>query len=222
MLAMTTSLASAALMTQPAGLNPGDQYRLIFTTSTTTTATSSDPAYYNTFVSDLANSVPELQALGVNWYAFANIGSTTLQANTGIVNDVNNQGVPIYRVDGTIVIDDYYSFWNTSRTPGGFANLTVTEDGTVLNPAVGTKNVWTGLAESGGIPSNGSALGNANVGHGEYDRANQYLYAFFNMNNTLEHHLYGVSDVITVVPETPAALLGGLGLLALLRRRRSD
>ncbi len=191
------------IVTQPDGLNPGDQYRLIFTTSTTTTATSSDPAYYNGFVSNLANGVPELQALGVSWYAFANIGSTTLQANTGIVNDVNDQGVPIYRLDGTIVISSYYSFWNTSRTPGGFANLTVAEDGTVLNPADDTKNVWTGLAESGGIPSNGSALGNANVGHGEYDRNNQYLYAFFNVANTNAYHLYGVSDVITV-PGGPA------------------
>ena len=43
----------------PPGLNPGDKYRLVFVTSTTTDATSPDISYYNSFVTNVADDVPE-------------------------------------------------------------------------------------------------------------------------------------------------------------------
>ena len=67
LVAATGSLASP--ITVPTGLNPGDAYRLVFVTSTTLDATSSDIADYNAFVSGVANTVPELVALGTTWTA---------------------------------------------------------------------------------------------------------------------------------------------------------
>src|ERR1035437_10826646 len=43
----------------PAGLNPGDKYRLVFVTSTTTDATSPDISYYKSFVTNMADAFPE-------------------------------------------------------------------------------------------------------------------------------------------------------------------
>jgi hypothetical protein len=47
-----TSAAQAALVVVPPGLNPGDQYRLVFVTAGTRNATSSDINDYNTFVTN--------------------------------------------------------------------------------------------------------------------------------------------------------------------------
>ena len=46
--------AATPIDTVPTTLSPGDQYRLVFVTSTTTTATSTDINTYNTFVNNLA------------------------------------------------------------------------------------------------------------------------------------------------------------------------
>ena len=49
-----TMAAQGAVTTVPTGLNIGDQYRLVFVTSTTRDAASTDISVYNTFVNDLA------------------------------------------------------------------------------------------------------------------------------------------------------------------------
>ena len=59
----------AAPITVPTSLNPGDTYRLAFETSTTTDATSTSIADYNTFVTGVATGVGELNDLGTTWTA---------------------------------------------------------------------------------------------------------------------------------------------------------
>ena len=44
------------IIATPSGLNPGNQFRIVFLTVATTEATSSDIAYYNTFVNNDAIS----------------------------------------------------------------------------------------------------------------------------------------------------------------------
>ncbi|MFM7909129.1 MAG: PEP-CTERM sorting domain-containing protein, partial [Microcystis sp.] len=46
---VTAGAAQAALVVLPSGLNPGDQYRLVFVTSGTRNATTTDINDYNTF-----------------------------------------------------------------------------------------------------------------------------------------------------------------------------
>src|SRR5690349_5670387 len=95
-ISLITPVASyAAPVTVPTSLNPGDQYRLAFVTSTTTDATSTSTFYYNTFVTNVANSVPELAALGTDWTV---IGSTPgIDARTNTDTDPSNStGFPIY------------------------------------------------------------------------------------------------------------------------------
>jgi hypothetical protein len=63
------STSIAVPITVPTGLSPGDEYRLVFVTSTTRNATSSNIADYNLFVTGVANTIPELLALGTTWSA---------------------------------------------------------------------------------------------------------------------------------------------------------
>ena len=70
----TAGTSQAQPTTVPPGLNPGDSYRLAFVTSTGIDATSPVIATYNSFVTAVAGTVPELVALGTTWAA---IGSTT-------------------------------------------------------------------------------------------------------------------------------------------------
>lgn len=76
------SESRAVPITQPTGLNPGDQYRLVFATSTTRDATSSNIADYNAFVTGVADSVPELLLLGTTWTAIASTASVDARDNT--------------------------------------------------------------------------------------------------------------------------------------------
>jgi hypothetical protein len=73
----------AGPITVPVGLAPGTQYRLVFITSTTTEAMSSDISYYNTFVTDVADAVPTLADLGATWTAIASTGSDDAETNIG-------------------------------------------------------------------------------------------------------------------------------------------
>ena len=63
--------AATPIDTVPTTLSPGDQYRLAFVTSTTTAATSSNIADYNTFVNNLATTA------GLDTIPGAVEGSTT-------------------------------------------------------------------------------------------------------------------------------------------------
>src|SRR5262245_25082903 len=56
--------ARATPVTVPFDLNPGNQYRLVFISSAVRDGTSADINDYNTFVMNVANSVPQLAALG--------------------------------------------------------------------------------------------------------------------------------------------------------------
>jgi len=66
-------VAIADIVISPPGLNIGDQYRLVFVTSGTRNAQSSNIADYNSFVTAQANQNAVLSALNTTWTV---IGST--------------------------------------------------------------------------------------------------------------------------------------------------
>ena len=72
-------------------LNPGDQYRLVFVTSGTRDATSSNIADYNNFVNDAAHASTDLNTAltaagftpsAINWTAIASTATTSAKVNT--------------------------------------------------------------------------------------------------------------------------------------------
>ena len=99
----------------PAGLTSGNQFRLIFATSTTRDARSADINDYNTFVrTTAAAGHTDIQA---HSDSFAVVGSTTsIHARDNTVTTFTNddKGVPIYWLDGNKAADDYEDFYDGS------------------------------------------------------------------------------------------------------------
>jgi hypothetical protein len=203
--------ASAGPVTQASGLDPGDPYRLAFVTSTTRDATSSNLADYNLFVTNLANSVPQLAALDTTWTAIASTNTVDARDNTS-TNPLNDTGVPIYLLDGTALANDNGDLWD-----GSIINpLRVSESGINL----GCQLTWTGSSTVGQRQPIGF-LGYSDVFVGSSCSSTNPWMVVTLLPSSLDYHLYGISGVLTAIPEpaTSAQLLLGLIAMGVLRRR---
>ncbi len=212
-LLLTAQMALAAPVTIPAGLNPGDSYRLAFVTSTTTDALSSDISFYNNFVNTLG-----LAATGIDgWTAIASTEAVDARDNTNSNINTDGIGTAIFLLDGTTKIaDNYAQFWEGGFFPARTVNINVTEDGTRLNNGL----VWTGSASTG-IVSTDLGLGSSQGIGQSGDIQDENCCSFWvtssltTLDNTL--HLYALSDIIIVqgIPEPAALTLFALGLAGL-------
>jgi len=109
---VTASAAQAALVVVPPGLNPGDQYRLVFVTDGTRDATSTNINDYNNFVTNQVTGsalATQLTTAGFNlgtitWKAIGSTSATSAKVNTG--TDGSQPDVPIYLIDGNKVANN--------------------------------------------------------------------------------------------------------------------
>jgi hypothetical protein len=197
--------ASAAPITVPTGLNPGDTYRLAFLTSKLRDATSTNIADYNAFVTGVANAVPELATLGTTWKV---IGSTALvdaRENTGTSPLIG--GAPIYRLDGAQIAASNADLWDGSIN----VPIIVSENGGHIN----REFVATGMYEWGaGYP--GLELGTANPVLGRLGTTNYTWAVALVGDSTAPVNFYAISGVLTVVPEPSSLLLVCSGVTAVL------
>ncbi len=213
--------ASAAPITVPTDLNPGDKYRLVFVTSTTRDATSTDIAEYNAFVTTLAAAVPELASLGTTWKAIGSTLTVDARDNTDTNPNVAT-GVPIYGIDDVRVAHDNSDLWDGNI----LANIGVIEDG---SSPIWDPRAWTGTSTIGTRSLNHElgALG-PNVERGAPTETSFWWIADGDGNKHDQRHLYAISGELTVapVPEPSTFALAGAGLIAILtsghwRGRRS-
>ncbi|NNC87642.1 MAG: PEP-CTERM sorting domain-containing protein [Akkermansiaceae bacterium] len=216
-LAAASSSGFGAIITVPTDLNSGDQYRLVFVTSATRDAASTDISEYNQFVETIADATPDLQALGTDWYAIGATDTVDARDNTA-TNPTIEVGVPIYSVNGVRLADDYADLWD------GFlaAAYTTDENGNEVSGLA-----WTGM-HSNGVARTGGALGEAvgriHVGElgNEAQSGGWSGDGASRPDNTEQNHLYGMSALLTVAPEPSGALLSLVAIAAIgLRRRRS-
>ena len=99
----------------PTGVSIGGSFRLLFMTSTTRDASSTDIDDYNRFVQ--AAAVSGHAAIQDYSHAFRVVGSTkTVHArdNTATTYTDEDKGVAIYWLGGTKVVDDYEDFYDGS------------------------------------------------------------------------------------------------------------
>ena len=89
---------------KPAGIGPGERFRLIFLSSTKRNATSSDIETYNTFVQNrAANGHANIQDHASRFRVVGCTQAVDARDNTG--TNTNGPGVPIYWVGGNKVAD---------------------------------------------------------------------------------------------------------------------
>ena len=182
----------------PSGL-AGNEFRLLFVTSTSTQSISSNIADYNTFVQAAAAAGhTDIQDYSSH---FAALGSTTTvnaRDNTGTNHTDSDPGVPIYWLNGAKAADSYADFYDDSwdhRDPGR------NENGAEVDFAEDSL-IWTGSTSDGAAHSS-SALGLVNIQvakpgasstGSEIDSEASADTAF----GETQHPLYGLSYVLRV------------------------
>ena len=110
------------------GINPmtgelwkvGDTYRLIFTTSTTRNATSSNVADYNAFVNAAAAGSSAFPNLGdATWYAIASTPTVDARDNTLTNKAVPHPDAAFYLTDGsTLFAGNNNDLWSGNNSSG--------------------------------------------------------------------------------------------------------
>jgi hypothetical protein len=206
--------AHAGLITTPAGLNPGDHYRLFFVTSTKTNAQSTDIADYNAFVTSVANTQTELAALGTTWAAVGSTAAVDARDNTG-TNPTAETGVPIYLLSGALLASNNADLWDGTL----LTFPEIFEDGTRWVSGGSPTEVWTGTNADG---TTSVPLG---AGQPTWGAANASLGAWMNTAaevNIAQFAMYAISGDLTVpvpVPATGLLLIPGLLGLLVWRRR---
>lgn len=211
-----SSTLHASLIT-PANLRPGDQFRMIFTSSAVTKATSSDIRYYDNLVGALAHAagIDTYQGSPVNWMT---LGST---AAVSAFTRLPNSDVPIFRMDGSLVADAEHQIWSGLI----LSTLDMDEYGLPRPPVGPTLGVWTGIGLGRFNHQNplGGALHVGTPPGSPLYTTFGYPFDIVYANNwvdrgiawsTFEAPLYGFTEVLTVgspVPEPSSLslLLGG-------------
>ena len=242
-LLVVPAAATPISINTPAGLNPGDHFRIGFVTGTTTSDISStDIASYNLFVNTAAGGAT-YNGSAVTFYA---IGSTaTVNAYDNIHSTTMND--PVYLAGGALVapsITGANGLWS-----GALVNRIATDiDGTVVSPDAqgGDRRVFTGTLVDGTVSS--TPLGSYQTGFfgapGYFKASNGQATGYTDAawistggyaNQFAPSSLYGISETLTVaaepdtgataVPEIDPNILGSvlalvLGSLGLLERRR--
>jgi hypothetical protein len=201
----------------PPGLAAGSQFRIIYVTESDTMATSPKIDFYDTFVN---NDATQKSAGGyfytgkkLTFSAIASTPTITAIAHIGVTNS------PVFTLIGTKVA-------NTDSTAAGGL-----WSGTLLSP-IGNENatnpfVWTGTTDDGGAGSFG-VLGNGAEEMstlGIIDAVSGGWVEIDDDFNDMEYGMYGISQVLTVVPEPSSLWMITVGLGAAIsyssgRRRR--
>ncbi|NCQ94899.1 MAG: PEP-CTERM sorting domain-containing protein [Microcystis wesenbergii Mw_QC_S_20081001_S30D] len=218
----TAGAAQAALVVVPPGLNPGDQFRLVFVTSGTRDATSSNINDYNTFVTNQVTGsalATELTNAGFNlgtitWKAIGSTPTVAARDNTG--TNPSSTGVPIYLIDGNRVANNNGDLWDGSIQTA----INRTQSDTVLST-----RVWTGT-DTSGVP----AFCSFGSGCGATGDAGSTGLGWIFSNPSVDadddgvrplYSLYAMSSLLTVpqsvsVPESTVPVVGFITLGGLM------
>jgi len=210
----TTSLAASIPV--PAGVNPGETFRIAFVTKATRNAKSPNITDYNAFVTtDALSEFSAADNPGVDWFAIASTSMIVARDNTSTnhTKGIPDADIPIYLIDGTLVSPGNAQLWDATIDQ----DLDMHLDGTISSVDL----VWTGTATDGTASGGNNGVlgapgGFTTVGRSSADTSTWINFGLFLQQ--LPKPFYGLSSPITApspVP-LPAAAWGGMSLLGCL------
>ena len=187
----------------PDGLGPGDSFRLLFATSTTRDASSTDIADYNTHVQNAAAAGhAAIQAYGAGFTVVGSTAATDARDNTATTYTDDDKGLPIHWLGGSQVADDYEDFYDGTWDDEANAK---DESGDARSLSDATRP-WTGSNHNGTAISSAS-LGDSFVKYGWPNSTGGRGPLSTNVGsfaNTDTRPFYALSPVFTVGSEVTA------------------
>ncbi|MDE0319961.1 MAG: hypothetical protein OXI97_08760, partial [Acidimicrobiaceae bacterium] len=143
----------------PAGVGPGDQFRLIFVTSSQRDATDAEIGAYDQFVRSAAAGGHSSIAAHARWFrVLASTPTVDARDHTATTYTADDKGVPIYWLDGSgadrRVADDYEDFYD-----GSWANEGVPRSEAGVKVGINAQGYWTGSKPDGTKVNTAQALG---------------------------------------------------------------
>jgi hypothetical protein len=224
-------IASASLSDAVNALNTGDQYRVMFRTSSLHMRDGAPLwnhiADYDATVQGAADAGSVTNSLGLSWQAVVSLeegfsSGDYISARDHITALPSADPIYIFRTDGALIANSYSDLWDGTIS----AYMSIDENGSDAISA----NVWTGT----------TSAGLADYEHAVYDHTLSELlfgaigspfdddFRWINNNSTREFdtplHLYAISELVTVdpVPVPTTMLLLGSGLIGLAGFRRKN
>ena len=193
---------------QPPGLNPGDEYRLLFVTSATRDATSSNIDDYNAFVQAAADD-SALSVLGQTWKAIVSTETVDAIVNTNTTTSPLTE--PIYSTADTVLFNHTSEIWTIEPLAS-----VLDEHADAL---VAYTYAWTGTGD-GGVATD-YPMGNSLYTTFGSPTTSRWLKNSITLP-TNDYHLMALSGVITAVPEPTTFILCLVGLVCvgLVARRK--
>ncbi len=178
----------------PDGIQPGDSFRLLFVTSTTTAASSTDIADYNVHAQTAADGNESLKSFKGQFRALISTSAVDARDNTA----TTGTGVPVHWLGGDKVADDYADLYD-----GSWDSVSgKTESGGSY-----TGLVWTG-GNKAGQKSGQRHAGASEVRVGDLGDVTLALSSPAAKAATEQYPLYAVSPVLTVArPEAESLVV---------------
>lgn len=208
-----SSPAKATLLDAIQSLSAGDKYRVVFVTTTTTPATSTDIATYNDIAATDAASGLVTLGLGLTWKALASTQAVNAQVNTGI-SALDSELVSIFNTAGDLIATSGLDLWDSLIS----APVRYDQNGVAVTP--GLQWVWTGTRANGQTYTD-LELGNTQALAGQFNAVNQSWVSNINFPTATagapSFGVYAVSSQATVprpVPEPSNLVLLLIGWLA--------
>lgn len=198
----------------PAGLNPGDQFHIIFVTHGSTNAASSNISDYDNVAFIQANAIGNIVSRpGLNWKAVVSTSSVSANAHTAV-------SAPVYLPTHVLVATGFVDLWDGSIAHA----IDINQFGNVELGFGGAVFTGTNVNGFGSNP-----LGTSPAKYGRYTASSGAWIEDGAVDPSNSFPIYAISEVIEVasppaVPEPSSMILMGIGIVAAigLRTRRQS
>ena len=192
---------------KPSAVAANGRFRLLFATSTTRNASSTDIADYNTFVQTRAAAGHSaIQSYSSGFRVVGCTASVDARDNTATTYTSSDKGVPIYWLNGAQLADDYEDFYDNSWDSVAAKN----ESGSARNISTNGNFPFTGCASNGTekiVSGSSRALGASSVRLGDHSFGGP-IDGNLNLGNTSTGPFYALSQVFRVTDTTAPTLSG--------------